>query len=81
MPYLRESQRKYAAEYGATSPGSLNYLISRMAFDYFQEHTQRNYDAMNAVIGAIECAKQEFYRRVVVPYENDKCLDNGDVFV
>lgn len=30
--------------------------------------------------GAIECAKLEFVRRVVSPYEDQKILENGDVY-
>ena len=30
--------------------------------------------------GALECAKLEFYRRVVSKYEDQKILDNGDVY-
>jgi hypothetical protein len=28
---------------------------------------------------ALECAKLEFYRRIVVPYEDGRCAANGDV--
>ena len=38
------------------------------------------YQTMNDIIGALEGAKLEFYRRVVVPYENDKIEQNGDVY-
>lgn len=38
------------------------------------------YDSLNAVIGVLECAKQEFYRRAAVPYENQKITENGDVY-
>ena len=30
--------------------------------------------------GAVECAKLEFYRRVVAPHEDEKMKDNGDVY-
>lgn len=33
-----------------------------------------------SVLGAIECAKLEFYRRVAAPYETTKALENGDVY-
>jgi len=31
-------------------------------------------------MGALEGAKLEFYRRVVVPYEEKKMKENGDVY-
>ncbi len=34
----------------------------------------------NAVVGALECAKLELYRRMVAPYENGKIAENGDVY-
>ena len=40
------------------------------------ERKQRMFSA----IGALEAAKLEFYRRVVAPYEDQKMLDNGDVY-
>lgn len=35
---------------------------------------------MNSARGAIECAKLEFYARVVRPYEETKIVENGDVY-
>jgi len=32
------------------------------------------------VLGALEGAKQEFYRRKVVQYEENKIAENGDVY-
>ena len=39
-----------------------------------------SYHAYNEIIGVLECVKQEFYRRMVAPYEDKKCEENGDVF-
>jgi hypothetical protein len=38
------------------------------------------YCNMNTVMGALASTAQEFYRRVVVPYEQEKCDTNGDVY-
>jgi hypothetical protein len=35
---------------------------------------------MASALGAIECCKLEFMRRVVFPYEDGKILANGDVY-
>ncbi len=32
------------------------------------------------VLGALECAKMEFYRRVAAPYEREAMAKNGDVY-
>ncbi len=38
------------------------------------------YSKINSLIGVLECAKLELYRRVAAPYENDKIDENGDVY-
>ena len=54
----------------------MNYLISTLMNAFYE----RNYADLNAAIGVLECAKMEFYRRVVAPYEDTKIKANGDVF-
>ncbi len=39
-----------------------------------------SYTTYNEVVGVLECVKQEIYRRVIGPYENEKKHANGDVF-
>jgi hypothetical protein len=38
------------------------------------------YKTINDILGALEGAKMEFYRRVVVKYEDSKREENGDVY-
>lgn len=53
-----------------------------------EPQTQEEFDAlrrevslrMAGALGAVECAKLEFMRRVVAPYEDGKILANGDVY-
>ena len=62
MPYLHEDHRRDLLENLDAWPldaADLNFLICRI----------------NEVIGAIECAKQEIYRRI-----DTKLKENGDVF-
>ena len=61
--------------------GRLNYIISSLAWRLcgHNEQGERRYARMNTVLGAMEAAKLEFYRRIVVPYENEKIQENGDV--
>ncbi len=59
--------------------GELNYAITEIIKSYF-ERKSGNYQAINDVVGALEGAKIEFYRRVAVPYEDEKIEENGDVY-
>lgn len=81
MPYVNESDRElYAPEVVVPdSPGGLNYQIT-MVVKHYLEGNGESYRTYNDIIGALECAKLELYRRMVVPYENKKRLANGDVY-
>jgi hypothetical protein len=57
----------------------LNYLITSELDNYLMIHGH-SYRTMNDILGALEGAKLEFYRRVVVPYEEEKRIENGDVY-
>lgn len=63
----------------ATKGGELNYQISKLLND-FVAMKQLNYSTINEAIGALECAKLEFYRRVAADYEDLKAKQNGEVF-
>lgn len=79
MPYINEvSKRELAAGRRPRSVGELNYCITRLMIEFC--HNNLSYVDINDVIGAVECAKLEFYRRMAVPYEDQKILENGDVY-
>lgn len=78
MPYIEQKDRMGPTMIAET-PGELNYLITILIKEYI-EREGLNYATLNSVIGVLECAKQELYRRVAVPYENAKCELNGDVY-
>ena len=59
--------------------GDLNYLISAIIDQTLTRQGVR-YQNLNAIIGALECAKLELYRRVAAPYEDVKITENGDVY-
>ena len=61
------------------SVGTMNYIFSTLCLGYIEKHGVR-YKNMNDIIGALECTKQEFYRRVVAPYEKQAIEKNGDIF-
>lgn len=59
--------------------GELNFAITSLIDEYLGR-TGIRYQNINTVIGVLECAKLEVYRRVAVPYEDKKCKENGDVY-
>lgn len=91
MPYVSEERRKEMArdvqlnaDYYMNIPelktvGDLNYWLTHTVEDYRQYHSD-SYATFNDIIGALECAKLEFQRRVLAPYEDHKCSENGDVY-
>jgi len=79
MPYIDEKKRSLARDGKPKDAGELNYLITTTLLKYLEEHG-KNYQIINEIMGALECAKTEFYRRIVVPYEDIKKEDNGDIY-
>jgi hypothetical protein len=61
-----------------TIAGDLNYTVSFIINRIIQD--KLNYDTANCIIGVLDCIKQEFYRRVVSNYEDQKINENGDVY-
>lgn len=80
MPHIDPKIRKvYDQAYlPFAAGGNLNYLITKLCLQRLG--TQPRYVDFNEVIGVLECAKQELYRRMVAPYEDKKAKENGDVF-
>lgn len=82
MPYIKQTIKNSLGDRFVNSPdnpGELNYILTVIVRDYFRTHGA-NYRAANDIIGALEGAKLEFYRRVVAPYEDTKIKENGDVY-
>ena len=81
MPYIKQSDREYVkpSEFTPAVPGGLNYQITCVIRTYIQVNGL-SYQRINDVLGALEGAKLEFYRRVAVPYEELKMQENGDVY-
>jgi hypothetical protein len=94
MPYIDETSRKILdrsiddlaniitnhSELGnedvVTVLGDLNYCISRL-IGIVTGNT--SYAKVAMITGVLENVKQEFYRRVAVPYEEEKIVMNGDI--
>lgn len=83
MPYIKPEDRDEVAMHEPKTPGELNYAITLLIRDYAHGYTYESklsYQRINDVLGALEGAKLEFYRRVAAPYEDTKIKENGDVY-
>ena len=92
MPYIRTERRAAIDEIVERaddlfdigrcleSPGDLNYALTTIIKGYLYVRGPISYQLLNDIMGAIESAKAEFYRRKVVPYEISKEQENGDVY-
>ena len=85
MPYIKNTDRSRldplinsVRQNQIETAGELNYAITCMIIEYFKSNN--NYQGINDIVGALEGAKMEFYRRAVAPYEDNKIDENGDVY-
>jgi hypothetical protein len=87
MPYIEAKTRNILDhplhELGAVVPGFsigvLNYVVVKLCLKWLKNRS-RDYETLNAIVGMLECVKLELFRRVVAPYEDGRCGENGDVF-
>lgn len=84
MPYIKKHDREYfdwwlERQPKVLGPGELNYVISKILDRHIIQHGE-HYDTYNSLIGIIECAKLELYRRKIAIYEDKKIQENGDVY-
>ena len=68
MPYIENTKRKElsSALPSPASAGELNYTICMLVNNYLAK-TKKSYSDYNEVMGVMECAKLEIYRRFNVP--------------
>jgi len=85
MPYIKDEDRGKFYPYinplagNIDTEGELNYVISCLCNIYLHRRGVK-YATMNAIMGVLDCAGKEFYRRVAAPYEDRKIAENGDVY-
>jgi hypothetical protein len=79
MPYVDQNTRQELTDHSPKKAGELNYAITVLVDRYLKEKGV-SYTNINEVIGVLECAKLELYRRIAVPYEEGKISENGDVY-
>ena len=86
MPYIQQLRRVYFTDAidslldDISSPGELNFVVTSLLHG-ISEKRGLSYGQLNALVGVLECAKLEFYRHIVAPYEDGKRVENGDVEV
>lgn len=81
MPYINNTKRMEIDKYGldaVQSAGEFNYFITSSMLLYLGDYP--NYEAYNKVLGVLTAVKLELYRRMIAPYEQEKCRLNGDVY-
>tara|TARA_Y100000389_G_scaffold205136_2_gene263843 strand:- start:4394 stop:4669 length:276 start_codon:yes stop_codon:yes gene_type:complete len=90
MPYITQNERdnfdvalKQVSD-EVFSMGHLNYCITTLIKNYMEQvkevEGKVGYFHYNNLIGVLECAKLELYRRQTAPYEDIKIKENGDVY-
>lgn len=83
MPYIEQYRREILDQHHhlndteSKTVGELNYVITKLCKNFC---STPNYTRINEIIGVLECAKQEFYRRLAASYEDKKIEENGDVY-
>jgi hypothetical protein len=85
MPYINQKARTRIDSGGAPADaGELNYAITMLVDAYLARAAgtegRTRYGHLNEVVGVLECAKLELYRRVAAPYEDEKIAESGDVY-
>jgi len=80
MPYISPYKRRILQVEKPVECGELNYELTRLLTAYI-ETRGLTYQVINDIVGALEGAKLEFYRRIAVPYEDSKIQENGDVYI
>lgn len=79
VPYIKDEDKRDLLGRVARKPGELNFLVTEIIADYWY-FGDKNYQAINDILGALEGAKLEFYRRIAGPYEDKKIQENGDIY-
>jgi hypothetical protein len=79
MPYIEAWRRVPETISQPETASELNYLLTWIVDDMLVRRGV-SYTNINAIVGVLECVKLELYRRVAAPYEDQKRVENGDVY-
>ena len=77
MPYIKQKRREEIIF--PENCGELNFFITEILATYIVAKGE-SYQTYNDIMGALEGAKLEIYRRKIAPYEDKKIKENGDVY-
>jgi hypothetical protein len=83
MPYLSDLDKARVDSDGPTTPGDLNYVLTKVALYYLKRKMNGgpfNYAMLAEIKSAFAEARDEFSRRLMTPYEEIKIHQNGDVY-
>lgn len=84
MPYIKPERRKTfdshleACALNIENEGELNYCIYKLS-TLLIERIGESYQKLSMCSSAMEHAKMEWYRKKLVPYEEKKIEENGDI--
>jgi hypothetical protein len=80
MPYIEVEQRELinCHQIQPSTAGQLNFKI-HLILEQYAKTKGVSYQTYNDMIGALEAAKLELYRRGVSGYEDKKIVENGDI--
>jgi hypothetical protein len=74
---------KFDMQFGeiTAQPSALYDWLAEYVHQYAEDHEEDDQSQVQAdVVGALECAKLELYRRLAAPYEDQKIKLNGDAY-
>ncbi len=87
MPYTDSESRIVTQPFSiqaAQTPGELGFQINALILSYVQnkisEGVPAGFTLLSTPLGVLDSIAREYYRRVMVPFENEKCAVNGDVY-
>ncbi len=81
MPYIGDPNKRQILKpvEVASDKGELNYQIFMTMVAYLERQEDRNYATISDALSSCIEAAEEFRRRVLVPYEDLKIEEKGDI--
>ena len=86
MPYIKQDKRhsmdcivSNMMESGVQVNGDLNYILFKFAKLHFLHGPGYNYNAIKNYLGELNECAEEIRRRFLVPIEDSKIIENGDI--
>ena len=86
MPYIhKDERRRLDANLAELSlrimnSGELSYAITKLALQFSKRLGNKSFANLAAATGVLELTLDEWKRRKIYPYEDQKCEENGDVY-